>query len=130
MDEEIKKIQKQYCTQAMFYAIAVAFILIIIGEKAIGKGLVLGTLFSVINFVIMGILIERQITNAQTKTRAGAFSFLYIFIRFAILAIPLVISYKIDAVNFFATVAGIFMIQFTILFNNLIVNRFFNIKKT
>ena len=129
MDEEVKKTQKLYCSQAMFYAIVAAFILIILGEKAIGKGLILGTLFSVINFVLMGVLLERQILNARSNTRAGAFSFLYMLIRFAILSIPLVISYKIDAVNFFGTVAGIFMIQFTILFNNLVVNRVFNIRK-
>jgi len=77
----------------------------------------------------MGILLERQLLNAHTKKRAGAFSFLYLLIRLAILSIPLVISYKIDAVNFFGTVAGIFMIQLTILFNNLVVNKVFNIRK-
>lgn len=129
MDEEIKKTQKLYCTNAMFYAIVAAFILIIIGEKAIGKGLILGTLFSVLNFVIMGILIDRQIAKATTKGRAGAFSFLFMLIRFAVLSIPLIISYRVEAINFFGTAAGIFMIQFTILFNNLIVNRFFNTRK-
>jgi hypothetical protein len=129
MNEEIKKAQKQYCTNAMFYAIVVSFILIIIGEKAIGKGLILGTLFSVLNFVMMGILIERQIINAGTKVRAGAFSFIYMIIRFAVLSIPLIISFRIEAVNFFSTVAGIFMVQITILFNNLIVNRFLNTRK-
>ena len=129
MDEEVKKIQKLYCSQAMFYAIVAAFIFIILGEKAIGKGLILGTLFSVVNFVLMGILLERQVINARSKKRAGAFSFLYIIVRFAILAIPLVISYKIDAVNFFGAAAGIFMIQFTVMFNNLVVNRVHNIRK-
>ncbi|MFC1494578.1 ATP synthase subunit I [Thermodesulfobacteriota bacterium] len=129
MDEEIKKTQKQYCTNAMFYAIVAAFILIIIGEKTIGKGLILGTLFSVLNFIIMGVLIERQITHAGTKARAGAFSFLYMLMRFAVLSIPLIISYKVEALNFFGTVAGIFMVQFAILFDNLIVNRFLNTRK-
>lgn len=113
----------------MFYAIPVAIILIIAGEKAMGKGLILGTLFSIINFVIMGILIEKQVVNAGTKTRARVFSFLYMFSRLFILAIPLVVSIKAEAYDFFATVAGIFMIQFTILFNNFVVNRFTSIRK-
>lgn len=129
MEEEIKKAQKQYCSRAMFYAISAALILIIIGEKAIAKGLVLGTLFSVINFVIMGFLIPRQVAGSNKRTRAGSLAFLSIFLRFSILAIPLIISQKVEAVNFFGTAVGIFMIQFTILFNNLIVNRFLNIRK-
>ena len=129
MDEEIKKTQKRYCTNAMFYAIVASFILIIIGEKAIGKGLILGTLFSVLNFILMGVLIERQIINAGTRVRASAFSFLYMIMRFAVLAIPLIISFRVEALNFFSTVAGIFMVQITILFDNLIVNRFLNTRK-
>jgi len=129
MDEEVKKTQKFYCNRAMFYAISAAFILIIFGEKAIGKGVVLGALFSVFNFVIMGLLLERQITGANKRFRAGSMALLSIFLRFAILAIPLVISLKTESINFFGTAAGIFMIQFTILFNNLVVKRLSNIRK-
>lgn len=129
MDEEIKKTQKQYCTNAMFYAIVASFILIVVGEKAIGKGLILGALFSVLNFILMGVLIERQIINAGTRVRTGAFSFLYMIMRFAVLSIPLIISFRVEALNFFGTVAGIFMVQITILFDNLIVNRFLNTRK-
>ena len=129
MDEEVKKTQKYYCNRAMFYAISAAFILIIFGEKAIGKGVVLGALFSVFNFVIMGLLLERQITGANKRLRAGSTALLSIFLRFAILAIPLVISLKTESINFFGTAAGIFMIQFTILFNDLIVKRLSNIRK-
>jgi hypothetical protein len=129
MEDDVKKVQKQYCSRAMFYAISAALILIIIGEKAIAKGLVLGTLFSVINFVIMGFLIPRQVAGSQKRVRAGSLAFFSIFLRFSILAIPLIISQKVEAVNFFGTAVGIFMIQFTILFNNLIVKRFLNIRK-
>ena len=129
MNEEVKKVQKLYCNRAMFYAIGAAFILIILGYKAVGKGIVLGTLFSVFNFVIMGMLIEQQIAGAQNKMRARSRAFLSIFLRLAILAIPLVISAKTESINFFGAVAGIFMVQFSILFNNLVIGRFFKIRK-
>ena len=129
MDEEVKKVQKLYCRRAMFYAISIAFILIILGHKAIGKGLVLGALFSILNFVIMGIFLERQIAGAQNKMRARSKAFLSIFLRLAILAIPLVISSKSESFNFYGAAAGIFMVQFTILFSNLVVGRFLKIRK-
>ena len=129
MDEEVKKTQKFYCNRAMFYAISAAFILIIIGQKSIGKGLILGTLFSVLNFVIMGLLLEQQIAGAQNKMRARSRAFLSIFLRLAILAVPLVISYFKESINFYGAVAGIFMVQFAILFNNLIIDRFLKIRK-
>ena len=129
MDEEVKKVQKLYCNRAMFYAIGGFFILFFLGYKDIGKGLVLGALFSVFNFVLMGILLSRQIDGAQNKWRARSTAFVSIFLRLAILAIPLVISYKKEAFNIIGAVAGIFMIQFVILFNNLVIGRFFKIRK-
>ncbi|MGD9157805.1 MAG: ATP synthase subunit I [Desulfobacteraceae bacterium] len=129
MDEEVKKTQKFYCNRALYYAISAAFILIIMGQKAIAKGLLLGTVFSVLNFAIMAILLNRQIMGAQNQMRARSAAFLSIFLRFAILAIPLMISYKIEAFNFFGAVAGIFMVQFSILFNNLVIDRFTKIRK-
>jgi hypothetical protein len=129
MDEEVKKVQKLYCNRAMFYATGAAFILIILGHKAIGKGLVLGSLFSVLNFVIMGIFLEQQIAGAQNKMRARSRAFLSVFLRLTILAIPLVISSKSETFNFYGAVAGIFMVQFSILFSNLVIARFFKIRK-
>lgn len=129
MDEEVKKAQKLYCSSAMYYAIGAFFILFFLGHKDIGKGLVLGTLFSVFNFVLMGILLSRQINGAQNKWRARSRAFLSIFLRLAILAIPLVISSKSESINFYGAVAGIFMIQFSILFNNVILGRFIKIRK-
>ena len=129
MDEEVKKVQKLYCSRAMFYAIGTALILIILGQKAIGKGLVLGTLFSVLNFVIMGVLLNRQVVSARNRLRAGAAALLSIFLRYAILAIPLIISIKTESISFYGAVVGIFMVQFSILFNNLVIGRFSKIRK-
>ena len=129
MNEEVIKVQKLYCSRAIYYAIGGFFIFFFFGQKAIGKGLVLGTLFSIFNFVLMGILLDRQVAGAQNKWRARSSSFLSIFLRYAILAVPLVISYKTESINFCGAVAGIYMIQFTILFNNLVIGKFSKIRK-
>ena len=52
--EGVREIQKKYCSRAMVVAIVGGMILILVGHKALGKGLVLGTIFSVLNFIVMG----------------------------------------------------------------------------
>lgn len=111
----------------MIIAIALALIFIIIDEKQIGKGLLLGTLFSVINFIIMGQLLPMKLSKSRSK--ASAFSFLSIVIRFGIMAVPLIISVKIDAVDFVGVVTGLFMVQMTMFFDHLILNRLPSTKK-
>ena len=127
--QTIKEMQKKYCSQAMFFSIGMATVLIIFGVKDFGKGLILGTFFSIINFVVMGQLIGYQLTESKTRVRASGLALLSILLRFSILAIPLIISFKIDAVNFVGTVVGIFMVQLTILFNNLVLDRFPSLRK-
>ena len=119
--EEIKEIQKKYCSQALIFAIIIAFILILADLKAMGKGFLLGTLFSILNFIIMGQLLPLKL--AKSGSKASVFAFLSIFIRFAILAIPLIISLKIDTFNFFGVVIGLFTVQLTMLFHYTILNR-------
>ena len=46
MITEIRQVQKKYCSQAMLAAIAAAAILIAAGVKPVGKGVLLGALFS------------------------------------------------------------------------------------
>lgn len=125
--EEIKDIQKKYCSQAMIVAIAAAVVLIILGEKTIGKGLLLGALFSTINFIIMGQLITFKLGTSRSK--ASAFALISVLFRFAILAIPLILSMKFQAFHFAGVAVGLFMVQLTILFNNLILDRLTLIKK-
>ena len=119
--EEIRNIQKKYCSQAIFFAIAVTILFIILDQKPIGKGFLLGTLFSILNFIIMGQLIPLKLAKSRSKASLLAFSSVYL--RLGILAVPLIISIKIDSFNFIGAVIGIFMIQLTILFNHLILDR-------
>ena len=121
--EALRETRKKYCSHAMIIAISAAIVLIVIGQKALGKGLVLGTLFSIINFVLMAQMIPMRLANSGSKPRANAFAFLSILLRFPILAVPLVISLKVDAVDFIGVVVGLFMVQLTMLFNHLIFER-------
>ena len=122
MEEGIRDTQKKYCSRAMVVAIVGGLILILVGQKGLGKGLVLGTIFSVLNFIIMGELLPRQLGKTKGPTIVAALSSMGL--RYALLAIPLVIAVKFDQIDIITTVIGIFMIQLVILSDH--VGRFFS----
>ena len=115
--ETIKQTQKKYGTRAMTVAIILAVGLIVIGEKAAGKGLVLGALFSVINFVLIGLTLPRTVGHGK---RASIFiSLASLLLRYTLLAIPLIMAIKLDQFNLITVLIGIFMIQLMILVDHL-----------
>ena len=67
---------------------------------------------------------------AQSQSKASMLALFSIFLRFAILAVPLIISLKIASVDFAGVVIGLFMVQLTAIFNHLILNRLPSQKKT
>ncbi len=101
----------------MIVAIVIAFMLILIDLKPVAKGLVLGTIFSVINFVLIGQTLPMRLS----KSKRGAFliSLTSIVFRYAILAIPLVVAVKFEQFELPAAILGIFMVQLTILAESL-----------
>ena len=111
--ESVSQTQKKYGSRAMIVAIVIAFMLILIDLKPVGKGLVLGTIFSVINFVLIGQTLPMRLS----KSKRGAFliSLTSIVFRYAILAIPLVVAVKFEQFELPAAILGIFMVQLTIL---------------
>ncbi|RTZ96397.1 MAG: hypothetical protein DSY90_10835 [Deltaproteobacteria bacterium] len=115
--ETIKQTQKKYGSRAMSLAIIVAMGLIVLGEKAAGKGLILGTLFSVVNFILIGATLPR--TVGHKKRAAILISFVSLLLRYALLAIPIVLAIKLDQINIFTVIIGIFMIQLMILVDHL-----------
>ena len=97
----------------MMVAIIAGLLFILIGHQPIGKGLVLGAIFSVVNFVLMGETLPMRMGKSKRKTVTLALGSM--MFRYAILAIPLVAAIKLDHFNVFATILGMFMIQLVIL---------------
>ena len=111
--ETIRQIQKKYCTGAITAAIFAGLLFILAGQKPIGKALILGTVFSIVNFILMGETLPFRIGKSKGKTFMLALSSIYF--RYIILAIPLIMSIKFEQLNLFATIVGIFMVQIVIL---------------
>lgn len=111
--EILRQTQKKYCSTAIAVAIFVGLIFILADQKPIGKALVLGTLFSIVNFILMGETLPLRIGKSKSKTFMLALGSIYF--RYIILAIPLIMAIKFDQLNLFATIFGIFLVQIVIL---------------
>ena len=111
--ESVNQTQKKYGSLAIWIAIGVGFCLFLTGHKPIGKGLVLGTIFSVINFILIGRALPLRIGSSKGKT--FFISLGSIFCRYLLMAVPLVVAVKFQQIDLTGAVIGLFMIQFVIL---------------
>jgi Ca2+/Na+ antiporter len=113
MKGTLRQVQKKYGSRAMLIAITVGLAFILAGYKPIGKGVVLGTLFSILNFVLMGETLPLKLVSSKRK--ASLLSFISICFRYALLAVPLIVAVKMPQIDLAATVIGIFMVQLILL---------------
>lgn len=117
MISPIRETEKKYSSRAMITAIMAGFLFILAGYKPVGKGLVLGTIFSAVNFVLIGETLPSRIGKSKKKTFFAALG--SIFFRYVLMAIPLVVAIKYEQFNLFAVIVGIFSVQLMILFDQL-----------
>ena len=104
---------RKICTWAITYATAIAVICLLFQQTAFAKGLIIGAVFSVINFVLLGQTIP--LTLFKSRAKAGMIGFSSILGRYVLLAVPLVIGIKLPSFSFVAVVIGVFSIQITTL---------------
>jgi len=113
MTSSIRDIQKQIGSRAMVLAIAAGLALILAGHGSWGRGLILGTLFSIINFVLMAQALPKTID--ATRKRSTLLSFGSIGLRYIVLAIPIVAAFKYPRFEVFGVCIGLFMVQIVML---------------
>ena len=104
---------KKICTWSITYSTAIAAICFLFQQTAVAKGLIVGAIFSVINFVLLGQTIP--MTLFKSRAKAGIIGFSSILGRYVLLAVPLIIGIKLPSINFVAVVIGVFAIQITTL---------------
>jgi len=115
--EQIRQTQKKYCSAAIAVAIFAGLLFILAGQKPIGKALILGTVFSIVNFILIGETLPLRIGKSKGKTFFISLGSIYF--RYIILAIPIVMAIKFDQFNFFAVIFGIFLVQLVVLVDHL-----------
>lgn len=124
--KSIRQIQKKYCSIAITVSIIVSVFFVLANHKPLGKGLILGSIFSIINFVLIGETVPMKIGASKKKIRL--ISFASILSRYVLLAIPILLGIKSDQFDIIAVVSGIFTVQLIILADHLIQYHF--IQKT
>ncbi len=110
--DTIKELNKKICAGALFLGIAVSLIFLLLGNLAISKGFLLGTCFSIINFILLSSSMPFSWGNGR-RYATGVY-FVSIIVRYIILAIPVIIALKSNRFNLASTIAGIFSIQIVI----------------
>ncbi len=109
----VRETEKRYSSLAITGAIMAACFFIVIDQKAIAKGLLLGSIFSVINFVLIGESLKYRLDRSRKKASAKALG--SILFRYTLLAIPIAVSVRFEKFNLFAAICGIFSVQGMIL---------------
>ncbi len=120
--ENILKFKKAIVYQILITAAVFAAGALIFNQMPAAKGFVLGSLFSLINFLFM----VRHTPNRLGKERKAAtvHSGLSLVFRLGILAVPLYLAIRRPEINLVFTIIGIFNLQISIIIYGLLVERF------
>jgi hypothetical protein len=113
MAKPIKRVLAKHCRRVLLSAIFLCLLLVSVGAAPMGKGLLLGSLFSIANFVLMAHFLPLAVTTDTRRRRLLTSGSLVL--RHAILAIPLVVATTSRQFHLVATVIGIFSVQLAIL---------------
>jgi hypothetical protein len=111
--ESVKQTQKKYGSRAMWTAIIIGICFFLAGQKPVGKGLILGTIFSIANFILIGQILPLRFGRSKRKTFFLSMGSL--FFRYALMAVPIVVAVKFDQFGLIAAIIGLFMIQLVIM---------------
>ncbi len=115
---EYRRFVKNRCRWALLLTLAAAVILILSGSKPAARGVALGGLFSVLNFLIMSRTLAGRMARSGWSGRS--FGFIWILARLGLTALPLILAFKTDYLNVAATAAGLFAVQAALLLQPLI----------
>lgn len=115
--EPVRQVEKKYCSRALLFAIIVGGVLMACGLMAPGKGLILGCLFSILNFIALSGTIPMRI--GKTKNKIFAIALGSLAARLLLMAVPMVIALKTEEFHLVTTVIGLFLVQLTLLADHL-----------
>ncbi|MCB2228853.1 MAG: ATP synthase subunit I [Desulfarculaceae bacterium] len=105
---------KQVITRALLFAVGAALVLVLVGQAPWARGVALGAVASVANFLVMAWLLPRALDPA--RRRGQAFTVVSVALRFGLMAAALAVALSMPArVAPLAVAAGLFMVQFTLL---------------
>jgi hypothetical protein len=108
--------QKKYGSRAIATAIFIGGGLILAGFPALGKGLIAGALFSVLNFILIAESLPHKLGKSRRK--ASVISMGWILLRYGLMAVPLILALKFHLFHPLTAAIGLFSVQLVILFDH------------
>ena len=120
--DEVTEVQKRISSRAMLSALFLGAVFLLFDEKAVAKGLVLGSCFSVLNFYLLGKSIPMAL--GRTRRMASFIGFGSLLFRYVLLAVPLVVAVKSPSFSFVAAAIGIFAVQIVTLADYVVIKPF------
>jgi hypothetical protein len=103
---------KRYCSRAMVSAVLIGAVLIFGGRPDWGKGLIAGTLFSILNFILMAEALPHRL--AESRPRATGISLGWLLLRYCLMAVPMILSLAYRLFHPAAAAVGLFSVQLVI----------------
>jgi hypothetical protein len=119
--QEFQIFKKRIVLQILITAAIVAVGGLFVGRPAIAKGFVLGSLFSVANFLMMA----RHAVNGlgESQGKATAKRLFSLGLRMGILALPIYAAFRISELDLLFTILGVFNLQVSIILHGLVIER-------
>jgi hypothetical protein len=106
--EAIKQSQRRYCGSALTAAILIGLGVYLAGWPAVTRGILLGSLFSCLNFALLGQSLARKLTGSHRRgtllTVAAQLG------RYLLWGVPVVVAVKWPGIDLPSTIAGLFMV--------------------
>jgi hypothetical protein len=119
--QEFQIFKKRIVLQILITAAAVAVGGLLVGRPPIAKGFVLGSLFSVANFLMMARHAVKGLGDSQG--RATARRLFSLGLRMGILALPIYLAFRIPEIDLLFTILGVFNLQVSIILHGLVIER-------
>ena len=111
--EAIRHLQKRYCGGALSLAIVVSLATYLAGWPGVTRGLLLGALFSALNFALLGQTMTQKLTGVHRRNTVIALGAQ--LGRYLLWGVPVVVAVKLPPVDLPATIAGLFMVPIFII---------------
>ncbi|MBW1989381.1 MAG: ATP synthase subunit I [Deltaproteobacteria bacterium] len=118
----VQAVLRRYGTGAALAALAAAAVCVLLGRPDAARGVVLGALASVANFLLMARGLPARVA-AGSKRRSVARFFSSLLFRYLVLAVPLYLALRLEAFAFFPAVGGLFCVQAVILADHVVGTR-------
>jgi hypothetical protein len=111
--EAIRQLQRRYCGGALTLAVVLSAGCYLAGWPAMTRGLIVGSLFSALNFALLGKTMARKL--ADPRRGGGLIALAAQLGRYLLWAVPVVVAVKLPPVDLPATIAGLFMVPLFII---------------